>query len=92
MIRTPEIADLQKVLLKALTEPHLFTGEALRTLTQTSFHHTIDAPSLSLIVPILMRGLHDRVTDTKKKAALIVGKLCRTVFAAAGEKTALAGC
>lgn len=76
MIRTPEIADLQKVLLKALTEPHLFTGEALRTLTQTSFHHTIDAPSLSLIVPILMRGLHDRVTDTKKKAALIVGNIC----------------
>ena len=76
MIRTPEIADLQRVLLKALTEPHLYTGEALRTLTETSFHHTIDAPSLSLIVPILMRGLSDRVTDTKKKAALITGNIC----------------
>lgn len=76
VIRTPEIADLQEVLLRALTEPHLYTGSALKTLTETSFHHTIDAPSLSLIVPILMRGLSDRATDTKKKAALIVGNIC----------------
>ena len=76
VIRTPEIADLQQVLLKALTEPHIHTADALKTLTETSFHHTIDAPSLSLIVPILMRGLNERVTDTKKKAALIVGNIC----------------
>ena len=76
VIRTPEIADLQQVLLQALAEPHLYTANALKTLTETSFHHTIDAPSLSLIVPILIRGLNERVTDTKKKAALIVGNIC----------------
>lgn len=76
VIRTPEIADLQQTLIKALTEPHLHTANALKALTQTTFHHTMDAPSLSLIIPILMRGLNDRVTDTKKKAALIVGNIC----------------
>ena len=76
VIRTPEIADLQDVLIRALTEPHLYTASALKTLTETSFHHTIDAPSLSLIIPILMRGLTDRSTETKKKAALIVGNIC----------------
>ena len=76
VIRTPEIADVQQVLLQALAEPHIHTTTALKTLTETSFQHTIDAPSLSLIIPILIRGLNDRVTDTKKKAALIVGNIC----------------
>ena len=76
VIRTPEIADLQQILIRALTEPHLYVANALKALTETSFQHTMDAPSLSLIIPILMRGLSERTTDTKKKAALIVGNIC----------------
>ena len=76
VIRTPEIADLQNTLIRALTEPHLHTSAALHTLTVTTFHHTVDAPSLSLIIPILMRGLNDRSTEDKKRAALIAGNIC----------------
>ncbi|KAK8789928.1 hypothetical protein WA158_006708 [Blastocystis sp. Blastoise] len=76
VIRTPEIADLQKHLIKALNEPHLYTEQALQVLTDTHFYHTVDAPSLSLIIPILLRGLNERSMDCKRKASLIVGNIC----------------
>lgn len=76
VINTPEIEIMKTTLINALTDPHLHTSTALCTLTTTTFHHTVDAPSLSLIIPILMRGLNDRVTEDKKRAALIVGNIC----------------
>ena len=38
-----------------------------------------DAPSLALIVPVVHRGLRDRMGDTKKRAARIVGNMCTLV-------------
>src|SRR3546814_15408131 len=37
--------------------------------------HSIDAPSLSILAPILQRGLRDRGADTKRKAAVITGNM-----------------
>ncbi|KAG6804985.1 hypothetical protein H0H93_006071, partial [Arthromyces matolae] len=37
--------------------------------------HYIDHSSLALVVPIIERGLRERGSDTKKKAAQIVGNL-----------------
>ncbi len=42
----------------------------------TNFMHMIDAPSLALIVPLLHRGLLERSTATKKRAAQIIGNIC----------------
>lgn len=41
--------------------------------------NSVDAPSLALLVPIVHRGLRERSTDTKKKAAQIVGNMCSLV-------------
>jgi hypothetical protein len=46
---------------------------------QTTFVNSVDAPSLALLVPIVHRGLRERSTDTKKKAAQIVGNMCSLV-------------
>ena len=61
VIKCPEIADILDVLIKALSNPNLFLKSALKTLIDTSFVHSIDAPSLSLLIPILDNGLmmHD---------------------------------
>ena len=48
-------------------------------LHTTRFVHTVDAPSLAMIVPVLHRALKDRSTDAKKKAALIVGNMCAMI-------------
>ncbi len=63
VVRNPEIASLTSVLIDALTNPVEQTGPALTSLTETSFVHAIDSPSLALIVPILQRGLRAKKTE-----------------------------
>ena len=55
------------------------TLPALETLTQTAFVHSVDAPSLALIVPILERALRGRDGEIKKRAALIFGSLGKLI-------------
>ncbi len=49
------------ILVLALSNPNVYLKDALKTLLDTSFVHAIDAPSLSLLVPVLDNGLmmHD---------------------------------
>ena len=57
MIRNPEIAEIVPALLEALKEPASATDAALSALAHCQFEHCVDPPSLSLIVPVLHRGL-----------------------------------
>ncbi|KAJ3394121.1 translational activator of GCN4 [Entophlyctis sp. JEL0112] len=75
VIKNPEIQELVPELMAALIDPNENTQAALTALLETSFVHYIDSPSLALIVPILQRGLVERVTETKKKAAQIMGQM-----------------
>ncbi|CEO98375.1 unnamed protein product (mitochondrion) [Plasmodiophora brassicae] len=76
VIRNPEIQELVPQLLQALTDPSVYTRDALQKLMDTSFVNSVDAPSLALIVPILNRGLRDRSPTVKRMAALIAGTMC----------------
>lgn len=78
VIRNPEILKLAPQLLSALNDP-LHTSTALSALMKTSFVHSVDPPSLALIIPILRRGLRDRVSLTKKMAAQVVGSMCSLI-------------
>ena len=79
VIRNPEIKQQSKAVLAALADPGKHTGAALDSLWNTSWVHTVDPPSLALLVPILRRGLTDRTPGAKLKAATIVGKLTSLV-------------
>ena len=79
VIRNPEISSIAKDLLKALTDPAQGTVGALESLIETEFVHAIDAPSLALIVPVLHRGLRDRLATTKRYGALITGNICTMI-------------
>jgi hypothetical protein len=50
--------------------------QALKTLLDTSFVHAIDAPSLSLLIPILDSGLMMHDNDSKRMAAKLMGNIC----------------
>jgi hypothetical protein len=76
IITNPEIEQHVPILLKALDNPTAHSAEVLDALINTSFVHHIDAPSLSLLIPILDRSLRDPSTDLKVKAAQIVGNMC----------------
>ena len=74
VIRNPEISEIASSLLNALTDPST-TVNALESLIETEFLHAIDAASLSLIVPVIHRGLRDRAATTKRYGALIAGNI-----------------
>eukprot|EP00163_Fabomonas_tropica_P034457 TRINITY_DN9545_c1_g1_i1.p1 TRINITY_DN9545_c1_g1~~TRINITY_DN9545_c1_g1_i1.p1 ORF type:complete len:1324 (+),score=415.97 TRINITY_DN9545_c1_g1_i1:307-4278(+) len=76
VIRNPEIQVHVPVIHKALGDPNSYTQQCLDTLIDTEFVHTIDPASLALIVPVLHRGLRERSTEIKKRAAQIVGSMC----------------
>ena len=45
-------------------------------LLETSFVHAIDAPSLSLLVPILDSGLMMHDNESKRLASKLMGNIC----------------
>jgi HEAT repeat protein len=61
VIKCPEIGDMLECIIKALANTNTHLNEALNLILETSFAHAIDAPSLSLLVPLLDAGLvaHD---------------------------------
>lgn len=61
VIKCPEISDMLKAIISALANTNLHLNYALRLMLETQFVHAIDAPSLSLLVPLLDAGLtmHD---------------------------------
>nr|CCA15342.1 hypothetical protein OsJ_12383 [Albugo laibachii Nc14] len=79
VVQNPEITSILKVLLNALEDPNKYATAALQQLQSMTFKHSIDAPSLALVMPIITRGLKDRTGDAKKKSALIVGSMCRMI-------------
>jgi hypothetical protein len=60
---------------QALHDPAKHTRDALEGLLACEFMHSVDAPSLALLIPIVQRGLRDRGADLKRKAALITGNM-----------------
>ncbi|ORX51936.1 hypothetical protein DM01DRAFT_1336928 [Hesseltinella vesiculosa] len=53
--------------------------ETIHLLGATTFVQEVDSPTLSLMVPLLSRGLAERATPIKRKAALIIDNMCKLV-------------
>lgn len=87
VIRNPEIAGVGSTLLHALTDPANRTKDALEALLEIEFMHSIDPPSLALLMPILSRALKDRSADLKRKSAAITGN----IIAMVNDSNALTG-
>lgn len=79
VIRNPEIIALSGYLLGAISDPATRTKACLDVLLETTFVNVVDAPSLALIVPVLIRGLREPKADMKKKAAKIAGNMSALV-------------
>ncbi|CBZ53386.1 putative translational activator [Neospora caninum Liverpool] len=76
VISNPEIKHLAPQLIETLVDPTTEnTKRMLEVLLTTSFRNSVDAPSLALVCPIAIRGLRERGSETKHKAANIVGSM-----------------
>ena len=57
-------------LIKALINPVEEVPKTITLLSATTFVSEVDSPTLSLMVPLLARGLNEKLTATKRKVAV----------------------
>ena len=69
VIKCPEVAELLEVIIKALGNSNEYLNDCLDGLLKTSFVHAIDAPSLSLLIPLVDIGLMMHDNSSKQKAS-----------------------
>ncbi len=74
--------DIIKIIpdvINAYMEPVKFTENALDTLVATSFINEVDMQTLGLLIPILTKGMREKKVASKRRAALVIGNMCKLV-------------
>jgi elongation factor 3 len=55
------------------------TEPALDALIATTFINDVDLPTLGLLVPVLTKGMRERKVVIKRRAAVVIGNMCKLV-------------
>lgn len=66
-------------LISALINPVEEVPQTIQLLSATTFVSEVDSPTLSLMVPLLSRGITERLTATKRKVAVITDNMAKLV-------------
>ena len=78
LISNPDIEKFIPALIQCIAEPNE-VPETVHMLGATTFVQEVLAPTLSIMVPLLNRGLKERETAIKRKSAVIVDNMCKLV-------------
>ena len=54
-------------------------GNSVEKLAGCIFVQNVEAPALAITTPILIKGLNDRKTETKRKCCVIIDNMCKLV-------------
>lgn len=79
VIDNVDIIKIIPSVINAYMEPVKYTEEALDTLVATSFINEVDMQTLGLLVPILTKGMREKKVAAKRRAALVIGNMCKLV-------------
>ena len=72
LVSNKDIERFIPALIKALINPVEEVPATIALLSATTFVSEVDSPTLSLMVPLLSRGLSEKLTATKRKVAVYV--------------------
>jgi len=72
LVSNKDIERFIPALIKALINPVEEVPNTIALLSATTFVSEVDSPTLSLMVPLLSRGLTEKLTATKRKVAVFV--------------------
>ena len=78
-IQNPEVSRIVDILIIAISDPYENNEKGLEILLKTTFVHYVDAPSLSLLIPIIEYGLRSRHSIMRLKASQIIGTISRLI-------------
>jgi len=74
----PDIAPAIPAVVKAVCKPSE-TNKAVGELMSTTFVVTVDAPSLSMLCPILSRALKEKLAIHKRAACIVINNMSKLV-------------
>ena len=78
-VKNAEVLGMLNLILSALRSPQSETEVCLDKLMETTFVNSMDAPSLAVVLPVILRGLRERTKELKQKAATTFGNICALV-------------
>ncbi|KAG5518066.1 hypothetical protein PMAC_003252 [Pneumocystis sp. 'macacae'] len=78
LISNPDIERFIPILIDCIAQPEK-VSETIHTLGATTFVQEVHASTLSIMVPLLARGLNERATAIKRKSAVIIDNMCKLV-------------
>ena len=73
-----DIEPFIPVLVSCIARP-AEVPDCVHKLGATTFVQNVEAPALSIMVPLLIRGLRERATAVKRKSALIIDNMAKLV-------------
>jgi elongation factor 3 len=79
LVSNKDIERFIPALIKALINPVEEVPNTIALLSATTFVSEVDSATLSLMVPLLSRGLTEKLTATKRKVAVIVDNMAKLV-------------
>lgn len=79
LVSNKDIEKFIPALISALINPVEEVPKCIQLLAATTFVSEVDAPTLSLMVPLLTRGCNERPTATKRKVAVITDNMAKLV-------------
>ncbi|CAK5279218.1 unnamed protein product [Mycena citricolor] len=82
LISNKDIERFIPALINALINPVEEVPNTIALLSATTFVSEVDSPTLSLMVPLLSRGLTEKLTATKRKVAVIIDNMAKLVDSA----------
>jgi elongation factor 3 len=80
--KTIENVDIQPIIstmIDGYMNPSTKTEAALETLASTPFVNDIDIPTLSLLIPMLVRAMREKKVVCQRKAAVVMDTLCKLI-------------
>jgi elongation factor 3 len=78
LINNKDISSVIPAIIEAIIKPSE-VQECIHKLASTTFVQTVEAPALSLLTPLLLRGLRERSAAIKRKSALIIENMSKLV-------------
>lgn len=79
VIDNVDIIKIIPAIINAYMEPVKYTEDALDILVATSFINEVDMQTLGLLIPILTKGMREKKVASKRRAALVIGNMCKLV-------------
>jgi elongation factor 3 len=78
VIGNKDIEHMTDKILAAITKPKE-VPEIMHVMAGVTFVQSVESPALAMVVPLLLRGLREKTTATKRQSAVIINNMSKLV-------------